>query len=208
LINKPFDALLMASGGMDSTVLAYWLKRQEKKVLPLFLDYGQHFKDTELNSLKKLLPIEFKEYIRVIDIKDIYLGSKSRMIMEPNLWEDDVVADDLYLPYRNLLFLSIAASVAQTEGITEVYSAFINSNHAKEIDCSKEFFDNLGGLLESYGSISIQMPFRFYSKKDVADLGITLGVPIAETFSCQASSSVHCGVCPNCVDRLNALNSY
>lgn len=197
----------MASGGMDSTVLAFWLRENEKNVLPLFFDYGQHFKDTELESLKKLLPDEYKKNIRVIDIKDIYSGSNSRMIKEPNLWEDDVNADDLYLPYRNLLFLSIAASVAQTEGISEVYSAFINSNHAKEIDCSKEFFDNLGGLLESYGPITIKMPFRYYSKKEVADLGITLGVPIAETFSCQASSSAHCGVCPNCVDRLNALNS-
>ncbi|UTW70738.1 7-cyano-7-deazaguanine synthase [Anaerobacillus sp. HL2] len=49
-------------------------------------------------------------------------------------------AEDLYLPYRNLLFLSIAASVAQTLGINEVYSAFDNSNHAKEIDCSKRIF--------------------------------------------------------------------
>jgi 7-cyano-7-deazaguanine synthase len=208
LNKKSFDALLMASGGMDSTVLAYWLREKGKEVLPLFLDYGQHFKDTELEALKRLLPKEYFENIRVIDIKDIYKGSTSRMIKEPNLWEEEVVADDLYLPYRNLLFLSIAASVAQTEGITEVYSAFINSNHAKEIDCSKDFFDNLGSLLENYGPINIQMPFRFHSKKEVADIGISLGVPIAETFSCQASSTVHCGVCPNCVDRLSALNSY
>ncbi|GIN62732.1 7-cyano-7-deazaguanine synthase [Robertmurraya siralis] len=193
---------------MDSTVLAYWLKNQNKKVLPIFLDYGQHFKDTELNSLKQLLPEEFKKDIRVIDISDIYKLSNSRMIKEPDLWKDDVSADDLYLPYRNLLFLSIAASLAQTEKISEIYSAFINSNHAKEIDCSKEFFDNLGGLLENYGTVSIKMPFRYFSKKEVADLGITLGVPISETFSCQASSTVHCGACPNCIDRLTALNSY
>jgi 7-cyano-7-deazaguanine synthase len=207
LNQKSFDSLLMASGGMDSTVMAYWLWSKGKNVLPLFIDYGQHFKETELKSLRELLPKEFVNNIKVVNISDIYLGSTSRMIKEANLWEDDVVADDLYLPYRNLLFLSIAASVAQTQGITEIYSAFINSNHAKEIDCSKEFFDRLGSLLESYGPVNIQMPFRFFSKKDVADLGLSLGVPIAETFSCQASSSVHCGVCPNCIDRLSALNS-
>lgn len=205
--HQTFDALLMASGGMDSTVLAYWLREKGKNILPLFIDYGQHFKNTELDSLKKHLPEEYKESIKIINIKDIYALSKSRMIVEPNLWEDEVVADDLYLPYRNLLFLSIAASIAQTHGIKEVYSAFINSNHAKEIDCSKEFFDNLNGLLESYGPVNICMPFRFYTKKEVAELGLKLKVPISETFSCQASSEVHCGVCPNCVDRLNALNN-
>lgn len=202
-----YDALLMASGGMDSTVMAYWLLNQGKKVLPLFIDYGQHFKDTEFETLRAVLPEQMKDTIEVIKIGDIYRFSKSRMIIEPNLWEDDVVADDLYLPYRNLLFLSAAASFAQSLGINEVYSAFINSNHAKEIDCSKEFFDRLGGLLENYGTVQIKMPFRDFSKQEVAEIGVKIGVPIAITYSCQAHSNTHCGVCPNCVDRLNALNS-
>ncbi|MFS0559038.1 7-cyano-7-deazaguanine synthase [Brevibacillus sp. 179-C9.3 HS] len=202
-----YDALLMASGGMDSTVMAFWLQNQGKKVLPLFIDYGQHFRDTELETLRVVLPEQMKDAIEIINIGDIYRHSTSRMIIEPNLWEDDVVADDLYLPYRNLLFLSAAASFAQSLGIKEVYSAFINSNHAKEIDCSKEFFDRLGGLLENYGTVQIKMPFRDLSKQEVAQLGIRLGVPIAITYSCQAHSNTHCGVCPNCVDRLTALNS-
>ncbi|NMF01137.1 hypothetical protein HF838_23340 [Aneurinibacillus aneurinilyticus] len=125
----------MASGGLDSTVLAYWLREKGKNVLPLFINYGQHCTKTERETLERLLPTEYVESIRTVNISDIYINSKSRMIVEPNLWEDDVSADDLYLPYRNLLFLSVAAAVAQSEGITEVYSAFINSNHAKEIDC-------------------------------------------------------------------------
>lgn len=206
-MSKEHDALLMASGGLDSTVLAYWLREKGKNVLPLFINYGQHCRKTERETLERLLPTEYVESIRTVNISDIYINSKSRMIVEPNLWEDDVSADDLYLPYRNLLFLSVAAAVAQSEGITEVYSAFINSNHAKEIDCSKDFFDNLGELLESYGSISINMPFRDYSKQEVAALGVKLGVPIALTYSCQANGTTHCGVCPNCVDRINALNA-
>lgn len=195
----------MASGGMDSTVLAYWLQNQGKKVLPLFIDYGQHFKDLEYASLIKHIPLEYKNDIKIVNVKDIYSFSNSRMIIEPNLWKDEVSADDLYLPYRNLLFLSIAASVAQTLNIKEVYSAFIDSNHAIEIDCSKDFFDNLGSLLKIYGPIDIKMPFRLLTKKEVAEIGLKLNVPIAETFSCQASSVTHCGACPNCIDRINAL---
>ncbi|MDI4649595.1 7-cyano-7-deazaguanine synthase [Cohnella hashimotonis] len=202
-----YDSLFMASGGLDSTVMAYWLKQQGKRVLPLFIDYGQHFKQEEYKTLLKVIPQDYKDSIRVIRIGDVYQSSNSRMIKEPNLWEDDFTADDLYLPYRNLLFLSVAASVAQSENISDVYSAFINSNHAKEIDCSKDFFDRLGTMLKDYGTIKINMPFRDYSKTEVAELGIKLGVPIATTFSCQANSKVHCGVCPNCVDRLAVLNS-
>lgn len=204
---KPVDCILLASGGLDSTVMAYWLKRQGCNVLPIFLDYGQHFKTTELDTLRKVLPEELAQQVRVINISDIYRNSHSRMIDEPNLWEDDVTSDDLYLPYRNLLFLSIAASVAQSEGLKDVYAAFINSNHAKEIDCSKEFFEKLENVFGMYGSVTIHMPFRDLSKTEVAKLGLKLGVPIALTYSCQASSTTHCGVCPNCVDRINALNA-
>jgi 7-cyano-7-deazaguanine synthase len=62
-------------------------------------------------------------------------------------------------------------------------------------------------LLEEFGSVKIIMPFRNFSKIDVANLGISLKVPIASTYSCQVNSKNPCGVCPNCVDRINALNS-
>ncbi|MBZ6489539.1 7-cyano-7-deazaguanine synthase [Priestia aryabhattai] len=203
--NETYDSLLLASGGLDSTVLAYKLLSEGKKVLPLFLKYGQHFSNTELNTLIDVLPPKLIPHVKVINIEDIYKYSESRMIKEPNLWLDNVKADDLYLPYRNLLFLSIASSIAQTLGIRDVYSAFINSNHAKEIDCSKQFFDTLSDMLSEYGAVQICMPFRDFSKADVINLGISLDVPIVKTYSCQANSKTPCGVCPNCVDRLNGF---
>lgn len=204
---EQYDTLLLASGGLDSTVLAYKLLADGKKIMPVFLNYGQHFADTEYDTLVDVLPPKLLPHIKVINIMDIFKNSNSRMIKEPNLWLDDVKADDLYLPYRNLLFLSIASSIAQTFGVNKVYSAFINSNHAKEIDCSKEFFDELSEMLSEYGTIRIEMPFREFSKADVIKLGIDLDVPVAKTYSCQASSTTPCGVCPNCVDRLEGFES-
>jgi queuosine biosynthesis protein QueC len=203
---EEYNALLLASGGLDSTVLAYKLLSEGRKVLPVFLNYGQHFAHTEYSTLTKVLPNELVPHIKVVNIEDIFKNSKSRMIQEPNLWIDDVSADELYLPYRNLLFLSIAASMAQTLDIRNVYSAFINSNHAKEIDCSKEFFENLSEMLSEYGTVDVIIPFRDFSKSDVINLGLKLKVPIAETYSCQANSQTPCGVCPNCVDRINGFD--
>jgi len=197
--------ILLASGGLDSTTLAYWLIEKEINFIPLFIDYGQHCAKTELESLKKVLPDSHVNKIESIDIKSIYKHSKSRFIMAGNLWEDKITADDLYIPYRNILILTAAASYAQTLGFSNVYSAFINSNHAKEIDCSNEFFDRMESVLKEFGAVKINMPFRNYSKYEVAKIGISLGAPIGATFSCQASPIVPCGACPNCVDRLDAL---
>lgn len=202
-----YDGVLLASGGMDSTVLAYDLASRGKKLAILFLDYGQHCVNTERNTLKRVIPKQYADEIRIIRIGDVYRESQSRMIVEANLWTDKVVADDLYLPYRNLLFLSMASAYAQSISAKTVYSAFINSNHAKEIDCSFEFFARLENLLQAYGSVSIQMPYRDMSKKDVAKLGLKLGAPIAMTYSCQVNAENPCGACPNCVDRIEALNS-
>lgn len=205
-MNKKYDGLLLASGGMDSTVLAYDLANKKQNIVILFIDYGQHCKEKEYATLKRMLPKQFVNNIEIIKIGDIYKYSESRMIKEANLWKDEVKAEDLYLPYRNLLFLSAASAFAQSLGIKIVYSAFINSNHAKEIDCSLKFFTELETLLKEYGSVEIRFPFRDLTKYDVAKKGLELGIAIDKTYSCQVNSKSPCGVCPNCVDRLNAIN--
>ena len=199
------DGVLLASGGLDSTTLAFWLASHQIDFIPLFIDYGQHCAATEFETLKKVLPNPYQNKIETIDIKSIYKHSTSKFIKAGDLWVDTITADDLYIPYRNILILTAAASFAQTIGYTNVYSAFINSNHAKEIDCSNEFFNRMEAVLKEFGAVKINMPFRDYSKYEVAKIGISLGAPIGSTFSCQASPEVPCGACPNCVDRLDAL---
>lgn len=197
--------VILVSGGMDSTTLMYLFVNRNIEFIPLFIDYGQHCAKKEYATLLSVIPNVYRDKIVVIDVSSIYKHSKSRFIVPADLWRDEIKAEDLYIPYRNVLLLTIAASYAQTIGETYVYSAFINSNHAKEIDCSSVFFDKLEGLLSEYGSVKIEMPFRDMSKYNVAKLGIELQAPIGKTFSCQASPDIPCGACPNCVDRLNAL---
>jgi len=205
--NNSINSVLLASGGLDSTTLAYWLRNQEIAFVPLFIDYGQHCAITEYERLKSVLPTDLTQGIQRINISDIYKNTKSRLIDEPNLWKDNVEAKDLYLPYRNLLLLAAGAAFAQSRGYSNLYAAFINSNHAKEIDCSAKFFKQLEGIFTEYGTAKIEMPFRDMSKLEVAKIGLSLNIPIGITFSCQAASKVPCGACPNCVDRLNALNA-
>jgi 7-cyano-7-deazaguanine synthase len=195
---------LLASGGMDSTTVAYLLTARGEKVQPIFFDYGQHCVETEWRRVNEVLPPSARPPER-IDISDVFRGSSSRLISEADLWRDEVKDGDLYVPYRTLLFYAVAAARAQTLGILEVYTGFINSNRAKEIDCTAEFMNKLDGLTENIGPVRFVSPFRYSSKADVASEALRLGVPIGRTFSCQAASHRPCGACPNCVERLVAL---
>lgn len=197
----------MASGGLDSTVLAYWLDARDIRYHILFLDYGQHCAQTELDTLQRVLPRDSKSCIHVASIGSLLRNSPSRLIREADLWHDQITAESLIIPYRNLLLLSAGAAFAASVGATALYAAFINSNHATEIDATKDFLDNLTVLFSAVGAVSVFMPFREMSKSEVALIGIELNAPVGLTYSCQASSTEHCGACPNCVDRTAALQS-
>ncbi|EJS4060301.1 7-cyano-7-deazaguanine synthase [Vibrio parahaemolyticus] len=200
------EAIVLTSGGLDSTTVTYRLIQQGIHVQPLFFDYGQHCVETEWNRLNEVLPDGCATPER-INISEIFRDSKSRLINEANLWEDNIVDEDLYIPYRTMLFFAAAAARAQTMGILDVYTGFINSNHAKEIDCTANFMNKLDGLTESIGPVRFHSPFRFSSKSEVVKEATELNVPIGRTYSCQAASKFPCGACPNCVERLNALTS-
>jgi 7-cyano-7-deazaguanine synthase len=199
------NSLLLASGGLDSTTLAYDLLKKGEAITPLFINYGQHCATTELETLQSILPPEFLTRLRSVDVSDIYADSESRLIKEANLWKDDVHYKDLYLPYRSLLLLTVGAAFARGHNYNVIYAAFINSNHAQEIDCSTEFFSRLDSVLSDYGGVELRLPYRHLSKYEVALRAIEVSAPIGRTFSCQASSEIACGACPNCVDRLDAL---
>lgn len=198
------QAVVMVSGGLDSTTVCHLLASEGTEVQPIFFDYGQHCAKTEWAKVNEVLPLEALPPER-LNISDIFKGSQSRMMVEPDLWKEAVSDDDLYLPYRTMLFFAVAAARAQTLQILDVYSGFINSNHAKEIDCSTAFMNGLEELSKGVGAVRFHAPFREKTKADVVRRALELGVPIGRTFSCQASSSFPCGACPNCVERLKAL---
>lgn len=200
------DVVLLSSGGLDSTTVAYWLRERGKTIVPIFFDYGQHCVETEWNTLQEVLPNDGVAPPTRVDISSVFHGSQSRLIAEANLWTEEVRSEDLYIPYRTLLFFAVGAAICQTRGLSEVYSGFINSNHAKELDCSTAFLNSLDALSENVGPVRFNLPFREMTKKEVAEIANQLGVPIGRTFSCQVYSDVPCGACPNCVERINALN--
>ena len=79
------QACVLASGGLDSTTLVYDLLAKGMKIRVIFINYGQHFYDTELSALKKVLPVEIFEDIKIIDISSAYTESRSPLIKRYDL---------------------------------------------------------------------------------------------------------------------------
>lgn len=200
-------AVLLASGGLDSTVLAFSLLQKGINFIPLFVDYGQHSRRTELTTLRSVLPVPHSQKVVVVRLPKIYEGSKSRLVRAPNLWRDRVCDEDLHLPNRNLLLLASGVSFAESRGIHDLYAAFIETHRAPGSDCCNSFFKIFEKLLSATSNVRLRLPFRRMSKTQVARMGVKMNVPIDLTFSCLAAPCVPCGACPNCVDRLKAFES-
>lgn len=70
--------VILVSGGLDSTTLMYEFLRQGVDFVPLFVNYGQHCADHELETLKKVIPEQYIDKIEYIDVSSIYKYSQSR----------------------------------------------------------------------------------------------------------------------------------
>lgn len=213
-------ALVLSSGGVDSTVcLAIAVQKYgAENVCALSVSYGQKH-SRELNAAKKLA-----EYYGVkqksIDLALVFEGSDCSLLSSSD--EDiptETYAEQLehtdgkpvstYVPFRNGLFLSAAASVALSEGCSEIYYGAHADDAAGNAypDCSEEFNNaiNTAIFLGSGKQLRVIAPFIGTSKAEVVKKGLELGVPFELTWSCYAGGEKPCGVCGTCRDRAKAF---
>lgn len=201
---RAFEPLLVpASGGMDSTVLCWWLTSHQLEHLACVFSYGQHTRQTEALTARRVLPPSTP--VVEVDLGSVFGASRSHLLHAPDLWTTPTSRAQLHLEYRNMLLLAAAAAVAEQHGCGAVAPALIQSNLAENGDTSEAFLEAAGAAISLGGSVTLQMPFLHLRKPDVVRLGIALGAPIESTYSCQLAPSIPCGACANCVDRLDAL---
>ena len=111
------------------------------------------------------------------------------------------------VPNRNMIFLSVAAAWAVSEGFHSIAYAAHAGDRAIYPDCRVEFVDALRGAMAlcHYYPVQVLTPFISEDKTGIAKIGRQLDVPYAETWTCYKGEEFHCGRCGACVERNEAL---
>lgn len=213
-------ALVLFSGGVDSTTcLAMAVDRYGKaNVVALSVYYGQRHKK-EIEAAEKIVAhygVEWKQ----LDLSTIFKGSGCSLLEgSPEDIPEESYDEQLkktggspvstYVPFRNGLFLSAAASIAISEGYEVIYYGIHKDDAAGNAypDCSEDFNKAIG-LAIFYGSgnsVQVDAPFVDKDKAEIVNTGLKLGVPYQLTWSCYEGKDKPCGVCGTCRDRAAAF---
>jgi len=191
--------IVTLSGGMDSAVLLYKAAEQYDEVHTVTFDYGQRHESREVGASEKQLLNASVDYPNVtftnklLDvkyIKDIAPTSSltNNGIETPNV--KDIMGEaqpKSYVPFRNLMFISILASYAEAIKASEIwYGAAEADSLAGYWDGSAEFVDEMNKLtsLNREYKVTLVAPLIKMSKKDIILDGVSLGVNFKDTYTC------------------------
>lgn len=213
-------ALVLFSGGIDSTTcLAIAVdKYGADQVLALSVSYGQrHIKELEAaQRVAKYYGVAHRQ----LDLAAIFEGSDCSLLTSSGkeipkesyaeqLSKTDGSPVSTYVPFRNGLFLSCAASVALSAGCSEVYYGAHSDDAAGNAypDCSQAFNEAMSRAiyLGSGEELEVVAPFIGMTKAQVVAKGLSLGAPYQYTWSCYEGGDVPCGKCGTCRDRAAAF---
>lgn len=207
-------AVLVVSGGIDSSTLIYKTVREGYETYALTLIYGQKHK-REVESARKVcdtLHVAHK-IIDISSIKEILSGSaltdsKVDIPEVPETAEHYETLKTTIVPNRNSIFLSIAIGCAVSIGANHVFFGAHHSDRGVYPDCRREFveaFQHAERLANDNPLLVVTAPFVSVNKSEIVRLGIELGVPYKETWSCYKGGEIHCGVCSSCRERKRAF---
>lgn len=213
-------AVVLFSGGLDSTTLLYRM-RKDHEVIALSFDYGQRH-DKELAAaagIAKLASIEHHIIaLGVYNLDDIaplaslLPGSAltDSSVPVPDGHYADETMKQTIVPNRNAIMLSIAYGVAVARGAELVAFAAHAGDHAIYPDCRPAFVGLLNAALREGNAWAnpipwIKGPFLNWDKKEIAREAAQLQIPISYTWSCYKGGDIHCGTCGTCVERKEAF---
>ena len=216
-------AMVLASGGLDSTTaLALAVDKHGKdNVIALTISYGQKH-DKEIQSAIKVAEYYGVEHL-FLDLTKIFqysdcslLKHSDEAIPEKSYAEqiEETKGDtpvSTYVPFRNGLFLSSAASIAISKECNVIYYGAHSDDAAGFAypDCSQDFVDYMNkAIYEGSGhQLKLEAPFATFTKKDIVRMGIELKVPYELTWSCYEGNDKPCGKCGTCIDRQVAFEA-
>ena len=206
-------AIVVFSGGQDSTTCLFWAKQQFKEVIALTFNYGQrHSNEVEhAQSIAKELSVEWLS----IDLNLFQHLTKNALTNEDiAISTQEGELPSTFVPGRNHMFFSIAAMVAYQRDAKHIVVGVSETDFSGYPDCRDNFVKSLNVRLNVAmdAAFEIHTPLMWLDKKGVWALSDQLGALnyIREkTLTCyEGIPSDGCGECPACILRKNGLNEY
>ena len=220
-------AIVLSSGGVDSTTCIAWAIEHygKENIALLSIYYGQrHAKELEAaKAIAAFYGLEDKKY--EFDLSTIFANNKSCPLLQQstNKVPEKAYAEQMaegparvstYVPFRNGLMLSVAASYADSlwpgEEVSIIYGAHADDvSVAAYADCSIAFVNAMSKAISegTYNKIKVVAPFVESTKAGVIRYGLSQGVPYQLTWSCYAGHDKACGKCGTCIDRKEAFRA-
>lgn len=208
-------ALVVFSGGQDSTTCLYWAKREFKKVWALSFLYGQkHRKEVELaREIARKAGVEF-QVMDVSFIASLAQNSLTDTTITMDQEKPEGGVPNTFVPGRNLFFLSIAAVFAREHGIHHIVTGVSQTDFSGYPDCRDAFIKSLNVTLNLAmdEQFVIHTPLMWIDKAETWALADELGVLDLvrhETLTCyNGVPGDGCGHCPACTLRRQGLEKY
>jgi 7-cyano-7-deazaguanine synthase len=216
---KP-PAVLLLSGGLDSTTMLALALQQGFDVHAMTFRYGQRH-SSEIDAARRVA----RHYgvtdhvVADIDLRTFGGSALTSDIAVPKDRTSDAISHGIpitYVPARNTIFLSFCLAWAEVLGASDIFIGVNALDYSGYPDCRPEYvaaFQTMANLatrggVEGTTPIRIQTPLLYLSKREIVQLGLSLGVDYSITLSCYDPSSdgVACGHCDACQLRLKGFS--
>jgi 7-cyano-7-deazaguanine synthase len=207
------EAVVLLSGGMDSATAAYEARSNGYEIAALHTSYGQRTEGKEYECAHWLAEdVEAADFLHIETDHLAAIGGSS--LTDENREIGDATAEDeipdTYVPFRNANLLSMAVSYAEARGAEAIYIGAHSEDFAGYPDCRPVFFEAFQEVVETgtkpSTAVSIEAPYVEWSKTEIAERGLNLGVPYEHTWSCYREEAPACGSCDSCTYRKEAFS--
>ena len=201
---------VLLSGGLDSTTALHWALRHHEVVCALSFDYGSNHAARELSCARwqaEQAGIPYHE----IDLSPISAHLESALLNGAEAIPTGDYAEEnmkqTVVPFRNGIFLAIAAGIAESKEAEGLVIAAHGGDHALYPDCREEFMAAMSAAIShgTYANLQILRPFIANTKAEITAIGAELGVDFSHTYSCYCGGELHCGQCSTCRERRDSF---
>lgn len=213
---KNEKAVVLFSGGIDSTTALYWAKKEFSSTFAMIVNYAQRH-SIEVDMAQQIAgQLKVETHVIQLPLKDIVFSAlidKEKEIPESLATSKNKAGIPFtYVPFRNGIFLSLAAAFAESREIFNLITGFNLIDTPDYPDTTETFTKKMEAAINQGTSASItgktfkiHTPLIGKSKKEIIQMGLELGADYSYSISCYRGDEVPCLKCPSCDIRDNAF---